>query len=157
MEEHWTKVIWVLGCIGDTSATAPLLDFLKRQQGEVSAEVFRATLAVLPALGHVARGGDAKAFETLASFTRRAGWQQAGLAFSHRRYQGDVLGELLGRTAIQGLGIAGTAEAYAVLDALSKSPDLPQDWRDNVDEALRLNERVAQLGPDRAFGEEEKQ
>jgi hypothetical protein len=157
MEEHWTKVVWVLGCIGDSSATAPLIDFLKRQHGEVSAEVFRATLAVLPALGHLARGGDAKAFETLATFTRSGAWQDAGLAFSHRRYKEGVLGELLGRTAIQGLGIAGTAEAYAVLDSLNKSPDLPADWRDNVEEALKLNARVAQLGPDRAFSEEERQ
>lgn len=155
MEEHRAKVIWVLGCIGDSSATSPLIDFLKRQQGEISVAEFRGALAVLPSLGHIARGGDAVALETLTRFTRPDAWQEAGLAFSYGRYKGEALGEVLGRTAIQGLGIAGTPAAFAVLDALNQSPDLRPDWRDNVEEAIQLNTRVAQLGPDRAFAEEE--
>jgi hypothetical protein len=156
MEEHWTKVIWVLGCIGDSSATAPLIQFLKSQQGEISADRFRAALAVLPALGHLARGGETVALETLTKFTRPGAWQEAGLAFSHGRYQGDALGEVLGRTAIQGLGIAGTPQAFAVLDSMNQSADLRPDWRDNVEEAMQLNTRVAQLGADRAFAEEDQ-
>ena len=65
----------------------------------------RAALAVLPALGHLARGGDAVALETLTSFTRPDAWKETGLAFSYGRYKGASLGEVLGRTAIQGLGI----------------------------------------------------
>jgi len=156
MEEHWTKVVWVLGCIGDPSATGTLVEFLERQQGEVSADTFRATLAVLPALGHLARGGDTAALDTLTSFTRPGAWQEAGLAFSYGRYKGEALGEVLGRTAIQGLGIAGTPQALAVLDSMNQSADLRPDWRDNVEEAMQLNLRVSQLGAERAFTQEEK-
>jgi hypothetical protein len=154
LEEHWTKAVWVLGCIGDPSATGPLVDFLERQKGEVSVNAFRAALAVLPSLGHVARGGDPVALATLTSFTRPdAG---AALAFRYGRYKGAALGEVLGRTAIQGLGIAGTPETLVVLESLNRT-DLRVDWQDNVKEAIALNNRVAQLGPARAFAQEEKQ
>lgn len=150
LEAHWTKVVWVLGCIGDSGATAPLTDFLKRPQGEVSVDTFRAALAVLPSLGHLARGGDAAAFETLKGYAQSTG---AGLGFSYGRYKGEALAEVLGRMAIQALGIAGTAEALAVLESMNTS-ELRADWRDNVEEAIALNLRVARLGPDRAFAEE---
>jgi hypothetical protein len=156
MEPHWTKVVWVLGCIGDSSATAPLVDFLKRQKGEVSVDVFRATLAVLPALGHVARGGDAAALATLTAFTQPDAWKESGLSFTYARYSGPALGEVLARTAIQGLGIAGTPETLGVLHSLNTSTLRP-DWQDNVQEAIALNSRVARLGPARAFAEEDNQ
>lgn len=156
MKEHWKKAVWVLGCIGDSSATGPLIAFLKGQQGEISVDAFRATLAVLPALGHLARGGDAAALDTLTAFTRPDAWHEAGLAFSYGRYKGEALGEVIGRMAIQGLGIAGTPEALAVLDSMNQSPDLRPDWRDNVEEAMQLNTRVAEMGAERAFTEEEK-
>lgn len=155
-EEHWTKVVWVLGCIGDAAATGPLIDFLKRQKGEVSVNTFRAALAVPPALGHLTRGRDAVALETLTSFTRPDAWEETGITFTYLRYKGAALGEVLGRTAIQGLGIAGTPEALAVLESLSRS-DVRSDWQDNVKEAMALNDRVGRLGAARAFSEEEKQ
>jgi hypothetical protein len=159
LEAHWTKVVWVLGCIGDSAATAALTDFLERPQGEVSVDTFRAALAVLPSLGHLARGGDAAAFQTLKGYasvgspwpTRRP--MVAGLGFSYGRYKGDALAEVLGRMAVQGLGIAGTPEALAVLESMNTGKLRP-DWRDNVEEAIALNLRVAELGPDRAFAEE---
>jgi hypothetical protein len=156
LEAHWTKVVWVLGCIGDSSATGPLVDFLIRQKGEDSIDVFRAALAVPPSLGHLARGGDAAALETLTRLTRPDGWKDTGVAFTYARYKGAALGEVLGRTAIQGLGIAGTPEALGVLDSLNGS-GLRPDWQDNVKEAIALNGRVARLGPARAFAEEDRQ
>jgi HEAT repeat protein len=151
MEQYWDKIIYVLGCIGDPAATAPLLDFLKTQQGEISVQAFQATLAILPALGHIARGGDAIAFNTIVDFTRADHWERAGLAFSYGRYRGEALGEVLGRTAIQGLGIAGTPEALKVLDGLRTDRTVRQGWSDNIAEALSLNNRVRLLGAQRAF------
>jgi hypothetical protein len=154
MEDYWDKIIYVLGCIGDPAATTPLVDFLKSQQGEISAQAFRATLAVLPALGHIARGGDSVAFTTIVDFIQADQWEKAGLVFSYSRYRGAALGEVLGRTAIQGLGIAGTTEALAVLYALGSDLTLRSDrgdWRDNVEEAVSLNIRVGRLGAERAF------
>jgi len=153
LEEYWDKIIYVLGCIGDPAATAPLMDFLKSQRGEISVQTFRATLAVLPALGHIARGGDSAALTTITDFTQADQWQKAGLAFSYSRYRGEALGEVLGRTAIQGLGITGTPEALGVLYSLGSNPSLRPDWRDNVDEAVSLNLRIGLLGADAVFSE----
>jgi hypothetical protein len=155
MEEHWDRIVYVLGCIGDPAATGPLLDFLKSQQGEVSVQTFRATLAVLPSLGHIARSGDNVALTALVDFTRADHWEKAGLAFSYSRYQGAALGEVLGRTAIQGLGIAGTAEALSTLYSIGSDPSARPDWRDNVEEAVNLNIRVSLLGADNVFGKVE--
>jgi hypothetical protein len=155
MEDHWDKIIYVLGCIGDPSATGGLLDFLKSQHGEISVQAFKATLAVLPSLGHIARGGDNVAFTTLVDYTRPDQWEKAGLAFSYSRYRGEALGEVLARTAIQGLGIAGTPEALGVLNDLGSDLALRPDWRDNVEEAVNLNIRVSLLGADGAFGKVE--
>lgn len=155
MEEYWDKIVYVLGCIGDPAATGPLLDFLKSLQGEISVQAFRATLAVLPALGHIARGGDSTAFTALVDFTQADQWEKAGLAFSFARYHGPALGEVLGRTAIQGLGIAGTTQALDALHSLGSNLTLRPDWRDNVDEAVTLNIRVSLLGADRAFAKVE--
>jgi HEAT repeat protein len=149
LEAHWTKVIWVMGCIGDASATTPLLDFLERQRGEVSVDAFRAALAIGPALGHLAREGDARALESLKALVRSDRVRKGAPDFSYRRYRGEALDEVLARTAIQGLGIAGTPEALAVLQAMG--PNLRADWTDNVSEAIELNLRVSQIGPDRAF------
>lgn len=154
MEAHWTKVVWILGCIGDRAATGPLLAFLKGQRGEVSVDTFRATLAVLPALGHLARGGDPAALEALKSFSQLDSRKRAALSFSYGRYQGEALAEVLGRTAIQGLGIAGTREALEVLDSMNDG-FLRADWKDNVEEAIALNARVLRVGPERAFAQEE--
>ena len=149
---HWTKVVWVLGCIGDASATQPLLDFLASQQGEVSLDAFRAALAVGPALGHLAREGDARALQALQSLIAADG-QRNGPALSYRRYRGAALDEVLARTAIQGLGLAGTPEALSVLESMNTNA-LRADWVDNVGEAIALNTLVSQLGPERAFAPE---
>jgi hypothetical protein len=153
LEDYWDKIIYVLGCIGDPAATGPLMDFLKSQQGEISVQTFRATLAVLPALGHIARGGDRAAFTTITDFTQADQWQKAGLGFSYGRYRGEALGEVLGRTAIQGLGITGTTEALGALYSLGSDPALRPDWHDNVEEAVSLNLRIGRLGADAVFSE----
>jgi hypothetical protein len=149
LEAHWTKVIWVLGCIGDSSATAPLIDFLEHQHGEVSVDAFRAVLAVGPSLGHLARDGDGRALEALKALLHpEASGKAAGFSFG--RYRGEALGEVLARTAIQGLGLAGTPDALAMLQAMNTNALRP-DWVDNVTEAIALNIRVGEIGPDRAF------
>lgn len=153
-EEHWTNVVWVLGCIGDPSATGPLLEFLNSRRGEQSPSAFRAMLAVLPALGHLVRAGDRRASATLVEFTRPREKGRAATAFSYGSYRGEALHDLLARTAIQGLGIAGTPETRRTLQALRVQPGLPAEWRGNIDEAIRFNQRVEQETAERVFGAE---
>lgn len=156
MEEHWVKTIYILGCIGDPSAVPELTRFLKRQHGEISVQTFRATLAVLPALGFIAQGGDPDAIAQVLAYANPNHWVVSGLNFGYGPYHGSALGEVLTRTAIQGLGASGRAEALTMLREMDVDPALRTDWRDNVDEALRLNLQVSAEGAFRVFGEEER-
>ncbi len=63
LEPYWTNIVATLGCIEDASAVQPLMDFMKRQRGEISADAFRAVLSVLPGIGQIAYRGDPKALK----------------------------------------------------------------------------------------------
>ena len=154
LEEHWTNVVWILGCIGDPSATLPLIDFLNTRTGELSASSFRATLAVLPALGHLARAGDHRATAALIEYTRWTKINRPAQSFSYGRYQGETLRDLLGKTAIQGLGISGTPNTRDVLKGLRARATARPDWRSNLDEAIQFSLRVERETPERIFGVE---
>lgn len=155
MEPHWTKVIWTLGCIGDPAAVSPLMTFLKQQRGEVSVDAFRGVLAVMPALGMIAQSGDREALSIVMAYTNSRQWLPAGLYFGYQRYRGAALGEVLSRTAIQGLAVSGRTEARQLLESMNHSADLRPDWRDNVGEALRIHERINAEGAARVFGGED--
>src|SRR5262245_22553054 len=138
LEPHWSNVVFTLGAIGHPSAVQPLQNFLKHQRGEVSRGTFQAMLAVPPALGIIANGGDPAAFSTLVRLTKLGRTTKGDVRGAYLRYRGTSLKEVLGRMAIQGLGLAGTAEASRVLDAMRVNRKLPSDWRDNVAEADAL-------------------
>jgi HEAT repeat protein len=154
LEAHWVNVVAALGCIRDATAVQPLMDFMKRQQGPVSVEVFRAVLGVLPAVGQIASGGDPAAIQIITDFVDSGAVRRYGVGLVYGRYHDDALAEVLGRMAINGLGVSGRPEALAHLKRLSGDPALRKDWLDNVSEAISLNERVMRLGPAKAFGEE---
>lgn len=151
LEPHWSKVVFTLGAIGDPSAVQPLKSFLKHQRGEVSRGAFQAMLAVPPALGCIANGGDAAAFNTLQRLTK-VGSLKGGLKNSYGHYRGADMKEVMGRMAIQGLGISGTTEASRVLEGMRANSRLRSDWRDNVNEASALAARVKSEGLDRILG-----
>jgi HEAT repeat protein len=151
LEPHWSKVVFTLGAIGDPSAVQPLQSFLKHQRGEVSRNAFQAMLAVPPALGCIANGGDPAAFDTLLRLAK-LGNAKGVVKGSYRRYRGTAMKEVIGRMAIQGLGITGTAEASRVLEGMRTDRRLRNDWRDNVDEASALATRVQREGLDRILG-----
>lgn len=152
LEPHWSTVVFTLGAIGDPSAVQPLQSFLKHQRGELSQGAFRAMLAVPPALGIIANGGDPAAFSTLVRLTKQGRSTKGDIRGSYLRYRGTAMKEVLGRMAIQGLGLTGTAEASRVLDAMRTSRKLRPDWRDNVAEANALAVRVQREGLDQILG-----
>src|SRR5262245_42482827 len=151
LEPHWSKIVFVLGAIGDPSAVEPLRSFLRRQRGEVSLGAFQAMLAVPPALGIIANGGDPVAFNTLVGFTKLNRGSNA-IRGGYRRYRGSAMKEVLGRMAIQGLGLSGTAQASKVLEAMRADRKLRSDWRDNVADANALAARVQREGLDQILG-----
>lgn len=154
LEPHWVKIVGTLGCIRDASAVQPLMKFVKRQRGEISVDAFRAVLGVLPAIGQIASSGDRLALKTVTDFVDPDACKTYGIGFAYGRYHDDALAEVLGRMAINGLGVSGQPEALAELNRMMSAPTLRKDWRDNVEEAISLNERVNTLGPAKAFGEE---
>jgi HEAT repeat protein len=154
LEPHWTKVVATLGCIRDASAVEPLMAFLQRQQGEVSADAFRASLGVLLAIGQIAAGGDKTALAIVTDFVHSDGCAEHGVGLAYARYRDDALSEVMGRMAINALGLSGRPQALALLKRMGNDPTLRSDWLDNVEEAITLNERVRSLGPTKAFAEE---
>lgn len=151
-EEHRSNIVGVLGYIGDPSAIEPLIGFVRGLNGDVSVYTFRAVLTTFQSLGHLAQSGDERALSFLIDWSDDSHWERAELAFSHGYYRDEKLGEVLGRLAIQGLGISGRPQAYRRLIDLTAN-DLREDWHDNVGEALELNGRIAVEGARAVFTE----
>ncbi len=151
-DESGVNIVAVLGYIGDPAAVEPLIAYVESLSGEVSVHTFRSVLTVFQALGHLAQSGDDRALGYLIAWSDATHWRSAGLGLSYRIYRDSRLGEVLGRMAIQGLGISGRPEAYRVLRDLAGG-DLREDWHDNVGEAMEMNGRVAVEGARAVFSE----
>jgi len=152
LEPHWTKVVAALGCIEDASAVQPLMDFMKRYQGPVSADILRAVLSVLPALGQIAYRGDPTALNIITDFADPGAYLKYGIGFAYGRYSGATLVEVLGPMDIMALGVSGRPEALALLKKMLDDPAFRQDWRPNVTEAIEVNGKMSTLGPEKVFG-----
>jgi hypothetical protein len=150
-EPHWAKIVAMLGCIEDASAVQPLMDFMKRPQGEVSASTFRAVLSVLTALGQIAYGGDPTALKIITDFVDSAAYKSYAIRFTYGRYRDEALADILGRMDIMALGVSGRPEALALLKGMLNGSALRNDWRDNVTEAIDLNVKMSTLGPEKVF------
>jgi len=147
-KEHWTKAVGVLGYIGDPEAVDVLTAFLSTLQGEVSIHVFRSVLSVPPTLGHLAQHDD-RSLEMLIRLAEGNTLEELPLNITFQRYEGESLSEVLGRLAIQGLGISGRPEALVYLEG--RRGDIRPDWVDNIEEAIALNRRVQNEGAAEVF------
>jgi hypothetical protein len=154
LEPHWTKIVATLGCIEDASAVQPLMDFMRRQQGAISADTFRAVLSVLTAIGQIAYRGDPAALKIITDFVDPGAYKSYGIGFVYGRYHDAALAEVLGRMDIAALGVSGRPEALALLKGMLNDPALRKDWRDNVAEAIDVNVKMRSLGPEKVFGKE---
>ena len=152
LDEYRSNIVAVLGCIGDPSAIEPLIGFVRGLDGEISVHTFRAVLTTFQSLGHLAQSGDERALSFLVDWSDDSHWATERVGFSYAVYRDERLGEVLGRLAVQGLGISGRPEAYRRLNELATG-NLREDWYDNVGEALELNGRVAVEGPRSVFSE----
>ena len=146
------ECIWVLGIIGDSSATQPLIDFLeKRFTGEVDRPAFNALLQVNQALGFLARDPESKALDYLKEgsspqvWSRRVSWKFGSVSERER----DLL---LTQLAINGLGITGSQAALAQLERLRDEPSKDQYLiQDNIREGLKLARRIMERGYEEVF------
>lgn len=150
LEPNWTNIVATLGCIEDASAVQPLMDFMKRQQGEVSVDVFRAALSVLPALGQIAYGGDAKALKIIMDFAVPDAYKSYGIGFTYGRYHDAALADVLMSMDIMALGVSGRAEALTLLNKMLNDQSL-RKWRENLTQAIGDNVKMRDLGPKEVF------
>ena len=150
LEPHWTNIVATLGCIEDASAVQPLIDFMKRQQGEVSVDVFRASLSVLPALGQIAYGGNAEALKIIMDFAVPGAYKSYGIGFTYGRYHGTALADVLMSMDIMALGVSGRAEALTLLNEMLNDQSLLK-WRENLTQAIGDNVKMRDLGPTEVF------
>jgi hypothetical protein len=150
LEPHWTKIVATLGCIEDASAVQPLMDFMRQQQGPVSADVFRAVLSVLPALGQIAYGGDPEALKIITDFAVPEAYKSYGIGFAYGRYHDATLVDVLIPMDIMALGVSGRPEALALLNRMLDD-DALRKWQDNVKESIGDNVKMNSLGPKEVF------
>lgn len=155
IESHWAKIVVTLGFIEDPSAVQPLMDFMKAQKGEISSDVFRAILSVLPAIGQIAYRGDPTALQIVTAFVDPGAYRSYGIDFVYSRYHDDAIGEVLQRADIMALGVSGRPEALDLLKQMQGDPNLRQAWKSEVDRAIDVNVQMSTLGPEKVFAKEQ--
>lgn len=154
-EEHWAKIVTIIGFIGNIRSAEPLIIFLEdRFKGEVTIHQFRALLMVNEALGHVARNGSQVAFEHLMSGCNIDMWIKKGIKWRYANYYGERLAILLAKVSVNGLSHSGMDEAKEILLGLKAKPEsdkaaIALHW--NIEEGLERIDRIRNEGATAVF------
>ncbi len=146
---HHAQIAEVLGMSGRAGAYEAIARAAAAApSGEVDRATLRARVAVLAALGHLARSDD----RALANLLAAATLDGSTPAWSHGRLRGPRLTALLRRSALSGLALSGRAQAGATLRRLlidargaraaNRDPELAR----HLEAALKLHGRVASEG-----------
>jgi HEAT repeat protein len=154
--EEWPVIVATLGYIGGPDSFAALRRFLEESSGEVSEPAFRALTTVPLALGDLARDGDTAAERYLVAGMNARAWLDRPLAWTFRTYRGDRQAVLMARLSVNGIGRIGTELAAETLRRR-----LEESERDgtagtigpNIQDSLRLIERIRREGAARVFSE----
>ena len=146
--KHRAQIIEVLGMSGGAGAyPAVAAAAAKQPVGEVHASTLRARVAILVALGHLARSDD-RALMDLESAAAKDEIPE----WSHRRLHGARLGGLLQRSAATALAISGRPQAESALERLRANAGNSRELTRHLDAALALRARVARDGAHTTFG-----
>jgi hypothetical protein len=152
--QHHAQIAELLGmsgragayeAIGRAAAAAP--------SGEVDRATLRTRVAVLAALGHLARSDD----RALADLVAAAAGDGRTPTWGHGRLRGPRLAALLRRSALSGLALSGRTQAAEVLQHLlidarrARAAPGTSDLARHLEEALRLHGRVASEGAEAVF------
>jgi hypothetical protein len=151
---HHAQIAEVLGMSGRAGAYEAIARAAATvPTGEVDGATLRKRVAVLAALGHLARSDD----RALADLLATAGSDAPTPAWSHGRLHGPRLAALLQRSALSGLALSGRAQAGEALRrqlfeargprAAKGSPELTR----HLEAVLRLHGRVASEGAEAVF------
>jgi hypothetical protein len=146
---HHAQIIELLGmsgragaydAIARTAAAAPA--------GEVDTATYRTRVAVLLALGHLARSDD----RALANLVAAATADDSAPAWSHHHLRGASLAALLRRSAATALALSGRPQAATVLRQLLIDGRPTPGFERHLEAALRLHGRAAGEGAGAIFG-----
>ena len=147
---HHAQILEVLGMSGHRDAYAAVKAAAADEpSGEVDRAELRKRVAVLVALGHLARDDD-RALADLATVV----WVESVRAprWSHGRLHGARLSGLMRRGAVSALATSGRHEARASLQRLERQAGSDPELQRHVRSALRRLERAPQRtiesGPD---------
>ena len=143
---HHAQIAEVLGMSGRAGAYEAIARAAAaRPAGEVDRATLRTRVAILAALGHLARSDD----RALADLAAAAMGDGPAPAWRHGRLRGPRLAALLRRSALSGLALSGRTEAAEILQQLligarggAGDPDLVRQ----LEAALQLHGRVKRDG-----------
>jgi hypothetical protein len=145
---HRAQIIEVLGMSGGAGAySAVSAAAAKQPTGEVDGATLRSRVAILVALGHLARSDD-RALADLESAAAKGDAPE----WSHRHLRDARLGGLLQRSAATALAISGRPRAESALVQLRADSGDSPELAKHLDAALDLRARVARDGPHATFG-----
>jgi hypothetical protein len=153
---HHAQILEVLGMSGHPDAYAAVAAAAADEPtGEVDAAGLRKRVAVLAALGHLAREDD-RALADLETAARDASVRAP--RWRHGRMHGERLSRLMRRSAVSALAISGRREARATLRRLeieaSGDPELERHVRSARIEHARMQRRATGQSPRRGRGVE---
>jgi len=151
---HHAQIAEVLGMSGRAGAYEAIARAAAAPPtGEVDSATLRTRVAVLAALGHLARSDD-RAFEDLVAAALGDG---PAPAWRHGRLRGPRLTALLRRSALSGLALSGRTQAGEILQQLlidargarasAGAPDLVR----HLEATLQLHGRVTNEGAEAVF------
>jgi hypothetical protein len=151
---HHAQIVELLGMSGRAGAYEAIARMAANTPtGEVDASTLRTRVALLVALGHLARSDD----RALADLVAAAKGGGPAPAWSRGRLRGPRLAALLRRSALSGLALSGRAEAAAVLrqlllDARSAPAEAGRaELVRHLEAALQLHRRVRAEGAETVF------
>ena len=146
---HRAQIVEVLGMSGGPGAyDAVARAAAAAPTGEVDGAIYRTRVAVLVALGHLARSDD----RALSDLSDAAAPGRGAPAWSYRHLRGPALAALLRRSAATALAMSGRPRAKTLLRQLRSDPRTTREFGEHLEGALRLHGRVAREGAAKAFG-----
>jgi len=151
---HHAQILEVLGMSGHPDAYAAVAAAAANEPtGEVDRAALRKRVAVLAALGHLARDDD-RALADLEAAARSKPAHARG--WWHRRLRGERLTGLMRRSAVSALAISGRPEARATLRRLESEaagdPELERHVRSARIEHERMRRRATEARPRQGRG-----
>ena len=148
---YWANVTVTLCIIGDESAVDPLIEFIKKDDGTISDEVYRAKSSTVMALGYlINKTGNETALTYLIDSLDPQAWTRRGVRYRGRfQASTEARDTQLSTMAMLGLALSGRPEAAEALRnvPLRRFPgDFQAQASGAAEAALEAHQQIAEDG-----------